>query len=250
MRRCQDRNTFVGPLSERYIVIPEDLFQDLTRTPTTIDLTLQRYRHGTHRTAGTYPRPRPLPPLDRTRHRPRAKAYGVVGVHTSGEFSAMDLGTDHNEDSEDVISQVARANFLRDDPSNILPQIRASPCLMHSKQGRRQDLIYSTNNQGGKVPSHLGQSSRSFIDKSVRQSVHKFNFETKQHESLTTKHPPVVAHKRPRLPGQYPSQDLVMSWLLHGSAPVEQNHFPDIVKDGQKTKTSKKQRHMNSLLSE
>ncbi|XP_067679019.1 uncharacterized protein [Haliotis asinina] len=245
MRRCQDRNAV--PLSERYIIIPEDLFQDLSRTPTTIDLTLQRQHHGTQRTAGTYPRPRPLPTLEWARHHPPDNGYRLIGVHRQSEFSAMDHGTDPNEDSDDVINQVAQANILKADSSYILPQIRASPCLMHSKQGRRQDLAYSTHHHGGRVPIHLGH--RTVRDTSVRQTVHTYNFETKQHEHLTTKPPSVVAYKGPQLPGECKSQDLVMSWLLRGSAPAQQNHFPDIVKNGQQSKTSK-QRHMNSLLSE
>ncbi|XP_046554665.1 uncharacterized protein LOC124263978 isoform X2 [Haliotis rubra] len=180
---------------------------------------------------------------------PRDGPHGPPDEEEGGTGSAMDHGTDPNEDSNDVISQVARANFLKADSSYILPQIRASPCLMHSKQSRRQDLVYSTNHHGGKVPVHLGHSSRTIRDKTVRQSVHKYNFETKQHESLTTKPSSDVAHKRPRLPGECKSQDLVMSWLLRGSAPADQNHFPDIVKNGQQNKTSK-QRHMNSLVSE
>ncbi|KAL3867663.1 hypothetical protein ACJMK2_040534, partial [Sinanodonta woodiana] len=148
----------------------------------------------------------------------------------------MDSCDDDLNFPDDIIDTVAKANCAKVEPSSILPEIRASPCQIHTKRDRKTDLNVSTNHHFGKVPDSskkkqssvqpvsLYKDSSHGMNITVRKTVVEIPTDKDGRESENFQ-----VRKRPALPKHMSSKEYVMSWLIHGSAPNGTNHFPDIL---------------------
>lgn len=135
----------------------------------------------------------------------------------------MESPSDGLDLPDDIIDKVAKANSVGNDPSNyILPEVRASPCHMHTKKFRRSDPFYTPS----QISSHFNPKTaaprnnvpnNSFVDRNIS----RLSKNTSALDRRTV---------RSNLPGYMPSKEFVMTWLMYGSDPQGSNHFPDLVK--------------------
>lgn len=139
---------------------------------------------------------------------------------------AMDNSTPDGMDfPEDAIDKVARANSVKLESNGILPEVRASPCPMHSKYDKKTDLMYMSGHHGGTTSHHLkkGGKVRRMVSNSSMDNELSANRDAKEDVALR------VPNKT-SLPANMPSKEFVMTWLMYGSEPGSGNHFPELVK--------------------
>lgn len=161
----------------------------------------------------------------------------------------MDSGSDGLDFPDDAIDKVAKANTATMQSTHVLPEVRASPCPIHVKKDRKSDMLYMTNHHGGHLHTKPELSRKRLVLPKDNQRVTGRDILTSRtNKSFPDNRPP----HRSILPSHMSSKDFVMSWLLHGSEPEGQSHFPDIVKqDGAKVKRKpKKDSNKTSSLSE
>ncbi|GFN83059.1 hypothetical protein PoB_000956500 [Plakobranchus ocellatus] len=175
-------------------------------------------------------------------------------------------GSTGTPDGLDLIEAVAQANDASDSAAT-LPRLQSSPCAIHSRAYQQQhhlpmyrqqqlqqrnyssneprnDLLYSTNCHGGQVRRSSSQASGNSGRRSTKSNnsgeLRRQEEERIKMEREKTFKQDVLAGKaqryfRPSLPNEMPSQDFVSSWLIHGSQPEGQSHFPDLIPDHNKS---------------
>ncbi|KAK3091668.1 hypothetical protein FSP39_021686 [Pinctada imbricata] len=156
----------------------------------------------------------------------------------STELRAVDSASDGFDFPDDAIDKVAKANCVKMDAAQILPEVHASPCAFHHKRDRRSDLLFLNNHNGASGPA-----SPSFRNKSSVSSKDKFRNPVSRIEI----NPPHRERKEPpplinTLPRGMPSKEFVMTWLMHGSEPSSKNHFPEITENDKKLSQQKRSR--------
>nr|XP_022318151.1 uncharacterized protein LOC111121261 isoform X2 [Crassostrea virginica] len=157
---------------------------------------------------------------------------------------AMDSSSDGFDLPEDAIDKVARANSVRTESGQILPEVRASPCAIHFKKDKKSDLLFHNN-------FHAGQHSPSAVRKSF--SKNSLTRDGRKHRGSDNVPPerrqaPALMNTLPR---GMPSKEFVMTWLMHGSEPSGKSHFPDIViPDGRPKRVKGKDSFRKSTISE
>lgn len=154
---------------------------------------------------------------------------------------------------DEAIDKVAKANSVRLDTTQILPEVAASPCAFHTKSDRSKSEIqnmYMTNHHAGHLP-HKRYKQKQVTNTSLntRSRVPRIPTDTDvgQLEKDLDKYPKFPS----ALPGHMPSKEFVMTWLLHGSEP--DHHFPELTTPRnvkKKTKQHKLGAIRNSFLSE
>ncbi|XP_062593756.1 uncharacterized protein LOC134255257 [Saccostrea cucullata] len=147
---------------------------------------------------------------------------------------AMDSSSDGFDLPEDAIDKVAKANSVKTESAQILPEVRASPCAIHFKKDKRNDLLFHSN-------YHAGQHSPSTVRKTKLLKDGKL-------ENPERRQPPPLLNTLPR---GMPSKEFVMTWLMHGSEPSGKSHFPDIViPDGRPKRSKGRESLRKSTISE
>ncbi|XP_033738849.1 uncharacterized protein LOC117326282 isoform X2 [Pecten maximus] len=155
----------------------------------------------------------------------------------SSSKRAMDCTTPDGLDfPDDAIDKVARANSVRLESNGILPEVRASPCPMHSKYDKKTDLMYMSNHHGGSAPQYVKKNGkvRRMVSNSSLDNDFSANKETKEDLAVVGRMP-----SKTSLPGNMPSKEFVMTWLMYGSEPGSGNHFPELVKSDSSAKKSR-----------
>lgn len=156
----------------------------------------------------------------------------------------MDSSSDGFDLPEDAIDKVAKANSVRTDSAQILPEVRASPCAIHFKKDRKNDLLFYSNHQTGQhSPGTVRKSlSKNTLTKDGKRLRGSDNIPLERRQ-----HPPLLN----TLPRGMPSKEFVMTWLMHGSEPSAKSHFPDIViPDGRPKRSKGKDSVRKSTISE
>ena len=163
----------------------------------------------------------------------------------------MGSETDGLDFCDDAIDKVAKANSVRIETTQILPEVSASSCAFHTKSDRsKNELLYMSNHHAGHLPQRrYRQKPVSNTSLNARRKVPKMpsDMDIKQLEKDLDNYPKFPS----ALPGHMPSKEFVMSWLLHGSEP--DHHFPEITipRDKKiKFKTHKLGAYKNSFVSE
>jgi len=148
----------------------------------------------------------------------------------------MDSGSEGLDFPDDAIDKVAKANSVRME-NTILPQVRASPCPLHTKYEKRTDpLNMSTNNSKSVLSIPTGQMKRTASHPTPGKEVMVGKDTDKASDVGYSK-------MRSSLPANnMPSKEFVMTWLMYGSAPGERNHFPGLVKTQSSTKSKNRQK--------
>lgn len=163
---------------------------------------------------------------------------------TPRESRNMDTSSDGFDLPEDAIDKVARANSVRTDSAQILPEVRASPCAIHFKKDKKSDLLFYNNYQTGQhSPSAVRKSfSKNLFTRDGRKLRGSDNIHPDRRQ------PPALMNTLPR---GMPSKEFVMTWLMHGSEPGGKSHFPDIViPDGRPKKSKGRDSVRKSTISE
>ncbi|XP_021367812.1 uncharacterized protein LOC110459732 isoform X2 [Mizuhopecten yessoensis] len=154
-----------------------------------------------------------------------------LAVVDKGSFSkrTMDSASPNALDfPDDAIDKVARANSVRLDSNGILPEVRASPCPMHSKYDKKSDLMYMSSHNGGSPHHHVKKNGkvRKMVSSSSHENALSANRDTNEDLAVVGRMP-----SKNSLPGNMPSKEFVMTWLMYGSEPGSGNHFPELVKN-------------------
>ncbi|XP_069126234.1 uncharacterized protein [Argopecten irradians] len=150
---------------------------------------------------------------------------------------AMDCSSQDGLDfPDDAIDKVARANSVRLESSGILPEVRASPCPMHSKFDKKTDLMYMSNHHGGSPPQYVKKNGkvRKMVSNSSLDNDFSANKEAREDLAIVGRLP-----SKTSLPANMPSKEFVMTWLMYGSEPGSGNHFPELVKSDSSAKKSR-----------
>lgn len=156
--------------------------------------------------------------------------------------------TEATDNSFDPIDLVANANCPSLEHEDYLPGIQSKACTLHGRRHllrRQQELLYTTNCHGGKVvtsfptivitkprrakpgsdnpglPARMSKHSLPPLEKGVavlKDSCEDIN---------------IRFTKKPKLPQEIDSKDLVRMWLKHGCVPLgEKSFFPNIMHSG------------------
>lgn len=126
----------------------------------------------------------------------------------------------------DAIEKVAMANLVKVEGSHILPEIRASPCRLHTKHSNKTSKLLldsSHHSNNSKWPTET-QTKEGQIKEYTEKGMYRDdpihgssnNFQSIQMSSL---------------PSNMPTKEFVTSWIMHGSEPSGAIHFPGIVKE-------------------
>ncbi|XP_063408369.1 uncharacterized protein LOC134691923 isoform X2 [Mytilus trossulus] len=153
---------------------------------------------------------------------------------------------------DDAIEKVAKANSVRLETTQILPEVSASTCAFHTKSDRlKNELLYMSNHHAGHLPQkRLRPKAVSNIPINPRKRIPKIpsGMDIRQLERDIEKYPKFPS----ALPGHMPSKEFVMTWLLHGSEP--EHHFPELTtprdKKPSKLKQHKLGAYRNTFVSE
>ena len=161
----------------------------------------------------------------------------------------MDSASEGFDFPDDAIEKVAKANCVKMDATQILPEVHASPCAFHTKKDKR-DMLYGYGGANGNVSPLSFRPHKSFKG-SVSSSKERFRNPVSRIEiNQSRREPPPLINTLPR---GMPSKEFVMTWLMHGSEPSGKSHFPEIV-DGEKKqfqqKRSRKEPLRKSTISE
>ncbi|WAR23248.1 hypothetical protein MAR_036917 [Mya arenaria] len=119
-----------------------------------------------------------------------------------------------------IIEKVARANTVHNEHSQILPEIRAAPCPIHTKKDHKDPLKtdgrsprrLTTHEPHNQLNVHTSTNKGCRMDINIR---------------IPEQFPATV--RQPMLPKNMTSKEYVMTWLVHGSEPNGNNHFPEII---------------------
>ncbi|KAH3850474.1 uncharacterized protein LOC127874492 [Dreissena polymorpha] len=160
-------------------------------------------------------------------HRWRSKHVELASqVHRS-----MDA-EDEGNFRDTVVETVARANTTVTEHAQVLPEIRAAPCPIHTK---RHEIYgaFSTDIRSPRRHTHLqfAHQANNISSPQTKEERKSTNVRI-PHQIPPTKPPPM-------LPRNMSSKDYVMTWLVHGSDPSESNHFPEIIPNTMKSPNKK-----------
>ncbi|XP_052274814.1 uncharacterized protein LOC127874494 isoform X1 [Dreissena polymorpha] len=167
-----------------------------------------------------------LPNIKINKHRPRLIIKGNNNWHQQSMYSE-----DEGNFPDNIIETVARANTIATDHAQVLPEIRAAPCQIYTK---RQENGRALNTD---IPSPRRQKHSQLTHQANNTSSQQTQGDDKTinvrlPEQFSTKPPPI-------LPKKMSSKEFVKTWLVHGSDPQGNNHFPEIIPNPIKTRKSK-----------
>ena len=123
----------------------------------------------------------------------------------------------------------------------------------------RDDYAYSKGvTRGGKAGGGWGRAAS---PPRGRQHQHQLQLQLQQkqkqqhplHQQGGQHHQQGRDQQRPapaKLPERLPTKDVVLTWLQHGSVPVGQSHFPDIIAPQPTDRFAARRRHNHSAVSE
>lgn len=135
-------------------------------------------------------------------------------------------GTDSEDEGQKpdaIIDRVARANTVLNEQAQVLPEIRAAPCPIHSKRG---DITPRAKHEHRSPRKQVGHKSEAAVhggQKVVRGRGNTMDVSVRIPEQFP------ATLRQPMLPKNMTSKEYVMTWLIHGSEPNRANHFPDII---------------------